>query len=181
MHLFSDPIKDQIYPQVEAVIATPADMQHLRYAYGNSPWGSILSAHCNKGICYLAFADDAQQAFQEMQEEFSWAISWQADENSFDMPMAGSVSVCIWGSSFQQQVWLALLKIPPASSCSYEALALQMGLEAKHARAIGTAVGSNRIAWLIPCHRVMGKQGKLSGFRWGLNRKRMLLRYEQGI
>ena len=84
------------------------------------------------------------------------------------------------GSSFQVRVWRALLEIPPGSLTTYGRLADSLG-QPGAARAVGTAAGSNPIAFLIPCHRVIRETGAISGYRWGVGRKRALLAWEKAV
>ena len=82
------------------------------------------------------------------------------------------------GTEFQHQVWNELQKIPPGKTRTYSEIAENLGRPKSHARAIGTAIGKNTIAVLVPCHRVVGANGKLTGFRWGLTRKQVILDWE---
>lgn len=83
------------------------------------------------------------------------------------------------GTPFQNNVWMALRTIPFGKTCSYGALAERLGYRASSARAVGTACGSNPLALFVPCHRILSAAGRLSGFKWGLARKRTLLTLEQ--
>ncbi|MGB0982941.1 MAG: methylated-DNA--[protein]-cysteine S-methyltransferase, partial [Saprospiraceae bacterium] len=81
---------------------------------------------------------------------------------------------------FEQSIWNELLEIPFGKRCSYSDVATRIGKDAKSSRAVGRAVGQNPIAIIVPCHRVVGKKGNLTGFAWGLDRKSFLLHHEQG-
>ncbi|NNE91560.1 MAG: methylated-DNA--[protein]-cysteine S-methyltransferase, partial [Verrucomicrobiales bacterium] len=89
------------------------------------------------------------------------------------------VGLMMRGTEFQVSVWKKLVKVPRGKTTTYSDLARQLKRPATHARAVGAAVAANTVAVLVPCHRVIGKNGNLSGFRWGVNRKRKLLDWEQ--
>lgn len=84
------------------------------------------------------------------------------------------------GTEFEQSIWNTLLEIPFGERCSYSDVACKIGKDAKSSRAVGRAVGQNPIAIIVPCHRVLGKKGNLTGFAWGVDRKSFLLHHEQG-
>lgn len=85
--------------------------------------------------------------------------------------------LALYGSKWQRQVWRALIAIPPGRTMTYGQIAAQLG-DKNAARAVGTAVGRNPVSWLIPCHRVLGKDGRLTGYHWGVDRKRSMLAWE---
>jgi len=87
------------------------------------------------------------------------------------------VPLALYGTKWQRQVWRALLAIPPGKTTRYGDLAKTV-CSAKAARAVGAAVGRNPISWIIPCHRVLGADGRLTGYHWGVERKRSMLVYE---
>lgn len=97
---------------------------------------------------------------------------WRGARTVFEMPLAPQ------GTPFQKKVWLALLEVPCGETLSYGELAERAGLSAGHGRAVGTAVGSNPISIIIPCHRILARNGTLNGYGGGLNRKARLLEIE---
>jgi len=175
---------------------TPGDYKNgganltLQYGTGQSPFGQVFIAASERGICKLSFVEE-QAGLQELQSE--WPLA-RLEKNSSQaqkiiqqvfekMPLGAlekPLSVLVKGTNFQIQVWRALLKIPQGHLNSYQTIAEQIG-KASASRAVGTAIGSNPIAFLIPCHRVIRGTGELGGYRWGLNRKRHILVWEEWL
>jgi AraC family transcriptional regulator of adaptative response/methylated-DNA-[protein]-cysteine methyltransferase len=156
------------------------------YRFDETPFGKILIANTSKGICWLAFVDEDDAALNELFNQFQGvkfiqqssqmqtaALSWFKPKTK-DLP---TIMLHVKGSDFQLQVWRFLLAIPFGETITYKELADKLGLE-NGARAIGNAVGKNVVAGIIPCHRVLPSNGKLSGYRWGVERKRKLLQWE---
>ncbi len=145
-------------------------------AYIKSPLGWIEIISEKGQIAKIAFCEKAQasdsgcRSLQLACEELKAYFEGNIRVFSFPMQQAGT--------SFQQSVWEALLTIPFGRTCSYLDLALKLG-DSKKVRAVGTANGSNRLAIVVPCHRVIGSNGKLVGYAGGLDRKRWLLNFEQ--
>jgi len=154
----------------------------------DTPFGPARIATTARGTAFLGFADAAGRVAGWPQFREAWrAATWQQDEAA-----AGQVARAIWGvappggrrltlwvhgSNFQIQVWRALLAQATETTLSYEEVARAIG-RPKAARAVGTAVGANPVAWLIPCHHVLRKNGALGGYRWGIERKRAMLAWE---
>ncbi len=158
----------------------------VHYSLAESPFGQLIVASTHKGLCYLAFAESEDQAFEGLKNEFPRATLKQgSDVNqesalrffSRDWTQLPQIKLHLKGTEFQLQVWEALLKIPSAQVATYGTLAAQIG-KPKASRAVGTAIGSNPIAYLIPCHRVIRASGELGGYRWDPLRKRALLAWE---
>jgi AraC family transcriptional regulator of adaptative response/methylated-DNA-[protein]-cysteine methyltransferase len=163
----------------------------LRISYGfhPSPFGECLLAATDRGICGLGFVEAGGRApilrdFQGRWPEAHW------DENArFTQPYISRIfggekrngnrpiTLVLHGTNFQVKVWEALLKIPMGSVVPYEDLAVSV-CSARAARAVGSAVGKNPIAYLIPCHRVIRKAGGIGGYHWGAARKRAMLAWE---
>lgn len=171
---------------------TPAEYQNggknlqINYSFNTSPFGEILVASTAKGICYMAFVSDEIESFKELKNEFPKAI-FQAQRDTiqqnaltifqFDEPVLQKIKLHLKGTQFQIKVWQSLLKIPMGQLSSYGKIAL--ALENKNAsRAVGTAIGSNPVAYLIPCHRVIQASGITTGYRWGSNTKRAIIGWE---
>ena len=168
------------------------DLDRIAVSWLESPLGPVVVAANNKGICLLEFTDRKmlETQFNTLKKLFSCAIV-PGDNNhltqvkeELNAYFAGtlrnfSVPLVYPGSPFQVRVWNQLLAIPYGETCSYEELAQRIG-SASGQRAVGHANGTNRIAILIPCHRVVNKSGKLGGYGGGLWRKQHLLDLEKG-
>lgn len=164
----------------------------IRYGYHSTPFGECLIAVTGRGVCGLSFvrprgrvpaleslakewrnaqiAEDAAGTKRMVQRIFSGSgLGERAAE--------GPLPLLLRGTNFQLKVWEALLAIPAGSVTTYEAIARRIGSPGS-ARAVGTAVGRNPIAYLIPCHRVIRGTGELGGYRWGPGRKRLILACE---
>lgn len=160
----------------------------IRFAVGECSLGSILVAATEKGVCAIFLGDDPDQLTRDLQDRFPNAELVGGDD-SFDTlvarviglieaPKRGlNVDLDIRGTSFQQQVWQALREIPAGATMSYSDIAKRIGAPAA-TRAVAQACASNALAVAIPCHRVVRRDGSLSGYRWGVDRKRVLLERE---
>ncbi|MEM7064477.1 MAG: methylated-DNA--[protein]-cysteine S-methyltransferase [Cyanobacteria bacterium P01_B01_bin.77] len=158
----------------------------IRYGIHETPFGSCLIAITDRGICNLSFLEhtDSTDAAQTLQTEWPNAdisMARQETENMRDLIFQSSYSsplvLHVKGTNFQIQVWQALLKIPFGGLTTYQRLATSIG-KPTAARAIGNAVGRNPVGYLIPCHRVIRGSGEIGGYRWGLDRKTVLLGWE---
>lgn len=157
----------------------------IRFAVGQCSTGAILVAATEKGVCAILLGDDPDNLVRDLEDQFPKAELIGADEG-FELTMAMVVGFIdspgkalglpldVQGTAFQRQVWEALGKIPAGSKMSYSAIAQAIGC-LKAARAVAQACASNTLAVAIPCHRVVRSDGKLSGYRWGVERKRLLL------
>ena len=163
------------------------DME-VRFALGECSLGTILVAASEKGICAISLGSDPEQLLQEFQERFANASrspggedfdAWVASVVGFvETPGVGlSLPLDIRGTAFQQRVWQALTEIPLGTTLSYTELAERVG-SPRAVRAVARACATNTIALAIPCHRVVRSDGSLSGYRWGVERKRALLERE---
>lgn len=161
----------------------------IRFALGESSLGSILVAATEKGICAITLGDDPNVLLKDLQNRFPKAEligadaafeSWVAQVVVLvERPSAGlSLPLDIQGTAFQRRVWEALCTIPCGTTVSYADIATQIG-SPKAVRAVAQACGANKIAVAIPCHRVVRTDGALSGYRWGIERKRDLLEREK--
>jgi len=178
---------------VQCQAATPGEVKSggagltIRYGIEPTPFGNALIGVTERGICGFSFVGEyeAGRAIDELQARWpaarlredpdqSAAIAQRifADSRS-DEPL----HLLIKGTNFQMQVWQALLRVPPGAVTTYGELAQAIGRPSA-ARAVGSAVGSNAIAWLIPCHRVIRQTGVVDGYRWGSDRKRAMLGWE---
>ncbi len=160
----------------------------IRFAIGQCSLGAILVAATTRGLCAILLADDPQSLLDELQQRFPKAELVGADA-SFDRWVAAVVGAVespglgldlpldLRGTAFQQRVWQALRQIPPGTTTSYTDLAQSIGAPTA-VRAVASACASNRLAVVIPCHRVVRTDGQLAGYRWGLDRKRRLIERE---
>jgi AraC family transcriptional regulator of adaptative response/methylated-DNA-[protein]-cysteine methyltransferase len=160
----------------------------IRFAVGECSLGSILVATTDKGICAIFLGDDPDTLVRDLQERFPKAKllggdrdfeQWMAKVVGFvEAPQLGlDLPLDVRGTAFQQRVWQALQKIPAGSTASYTEIARRVGAPTA-VRAVASACASNAIAVAIPCHRVVRTDGALSGYRWGVSRKRALLARE---
>jgi AraC family transcriptional regulator, regulatory protein of adaptative response / methylated-DNA-[protein]-cysteine methyltransferase len=160
----------------------------IRFAVGECSLGSILVAASDKGVCAISFGDEPGTLVRDLQDRFPRArlIGGDADFEQLVAKVVGFVEapkigldlpLDVRGTAFQHRVWAALRHIPPGSTVSYAELAQHIG-EPKAVRAVAGACAANKIAVAIPCHRVVRNDGALSGYRWGVERKRMLLNRE---
>lgn len=161
----------------------------VRYAVAGCPLGRMLVAATARGVCAVYFADTDKELRAELSGEFPAAeISRGGEEfralirktaKLISAPHAAAdLPLDIRGTVFQQRVWRALQQIPPGQTESYSAIAAKIGMP-KAARAVASACAKNSIAAAIPCHRAVGKNGELRGYRWGIQRKQKLLESEK--
>lgn len=158
----------------------------IHYAFAESRFGNLLVASTTKGICHLAFTDDGSGALQRLEQVFPNATFlqrvdlFQQDALSIfrqDWTSVERVRLHLRATPFQLKVWETLLKVPMGELATYGDLAEHIGSPGA-ARAVGTAIGDNPVAFLIPCHRVIQRSGKLGGYRWGATRKAALIGWE---
>jgi AraC family transcriptional regulator, regulatory protein of adaptative response / methylated-DNA-[protein]-cysteine methyltransferase len=167
----------------------------IHYTTTSTPLGQLLVAATAKGICAVTLGASDEELEQRLAEEFPKAIRERVDngrEEWLDAVIARIASELGWSdreapdmppldvaaTAFQWRVWEALTRIPAGTTMSYGELAAELGKPGA-ARAIGQACGSNRLALLVPCHRIVREDGQLGGWRWGVERKRALLEQEE--
>ncbi len=156
----------------------------LRHGFAESPFGRIHAALSPRGLVRLAFVDGRDSAaFLELAEQWPRATIERDDEavasvaRQVFVKRSGRITLAPAGTNFQFKVWQALLELGSRGPTSYSALAQAIG-HANASRAVGQAVGANPVAWLIPCHRVLRRDGTLGGYHWGVERKRAMLAWE---
>ncbi|MEM6821210.1 MAG: methylated-DNA--[protein]-cysteine S-methyltransferase [Verrucomicrobiota bacterium] len=162
----------------------------IHYGIAPSPLGDCLIAESDRGICHLSFHDQitSKQAGKILQTEWPNASRSLSNSKAADLasmifiPKSKDISIRAWvrGSDFQIRVWRALVEIPFGSCKSYGQLAKDIKAPAA-ARAVGTAIGANSLAYIIPCHRVIRETGVIGNYRWGSTRKRALLAWEHSV
>jgi AraC family transcriptional regulator, regulatory protein of adaptative response / methylated-DNA-[protein]-cysteine methyltransferase len=157
----------------------------IRFAVGECSLGSILVARSEKGVCAIQFADDPEALVRDLQDRFPRArlIGGDADFEKLVARVVGFIEapgigfdlpLDVRGTAFQQRVWAALRKIPAGATASYAEVAQSIGAP-KAVRAVAGACAANALAVAIPCHRIVRSDGALSGYRWGVERKRALI------
>lgn len=159
---------------------------HIEYSYSGSPFGSLLIASTLKGICHLAFIENKKEALSDLIKRFPKAnfreLSNQTHQQiatvfDTDYSKIQQIKLHLKGTDFQLKVWEALLKIPIGRLSSYGQIAKEIA-HPNASRAVGTAIGSNPIAYLIPCHRVIQSGGLMGGYMWGTTRKTAIIGWE---
>jgi AraC family transcriptional regulator of adaptative response/methylated-DNA-[protein]-cysteine methyltransferase len=158
----------------------------INYSYAESPFGNILVASTAKGICYMAFTEDEQKSLADLQGHFPNAQIKQmvdlAQQNALyifthDWSKLNQIKLHLKGTDFQLKVWETLLKIPMGELSTYGSIAQKIE-NPNASRAVGTAIGSNPVAFLIPCHRVIQSSGVFGGYMWGPTRKTAIIGWE---
>jgi AraC family transcriptional regulator of adaptative response/methylated-DNA-[protein]-cysteine methyltransferase len=158
----------------------------INYSFAASPFGSLIVASTTKGVCYMAFQEDVTLALENLRFRFPNAgIQPKVDslqQNALlifknDWSKLSEIKLHLRGSDFQLKVWESLLKIPMGKLATYGAIANQIGSPSA-SRAVGTAIGSNPVAFLIPCHRVIQSSGIHGGYMWGPTRKAAIIGWE---
>ena len=162
----------------------------IEYGGADTPFGHMVCGQTSRGVCHLAFTAQPGRAAAAAELRAAWpaaALHWnpaaaqQLAEQLWpvaDSAQRSAITLHVRGTNFQLRVWRALLELAPAEGTSYGELARRIRHEGA-ARAVGSAVGANPVAWLIPCHRVLRAGGILGDYHWGPERKRSMLAWEQ--
>lgn len=168
---------------------TPAEYKNggknlqINFSYAESPFGNLIVASTSKGICYMAFEEDEISALTQLKKHFMNAQFQQKldliQQHALfifqnDWSKLGQIKLHLKGTSFQLKVWETLLKIPMGQLSTYGYIASKIG-NANASRAVGTAIGNNPVAFLIPCHRVIQSSGNFGGYMWGNTRKTAII------
>lgn len=171
---------------------TPAEYKNsgknlsINYCFFDTLFGKIIIGSTDRGICYLAFEEDPLQAIAKLQNDFPLSELLHREDElqlsalrffSFDWDHLSQLKLHLKGTDFQLKVWNALLRIPMGRLSTYGSIANEISND-KAARAVGTAIGSNPVAFLIPCHRVIQSSGLIGGYMWGLTRKSAIIAWE---
>ncbi len=159
---------------------------YVNYSFAESPFGKMIVASTEKGICHMSFMEDAQLAFNELKSRFPNAHYQQLLDKhqqdglfifQHDWSKLDQIKLHLNGTPFQLKVWETLLKIPMGSLVTYGDIAQKIE-KPNASRAVGTAIGNNPVAFLIPCHRVIQSTGKIGGYMWGNTRKTAIIGWE---
>jgi AraC family transcriptional regulator of adaptative response/methylated-DNA-[protein]-cysteine methyltransferase len=165
----------------------------LTVYYGFHPalFGTALVMATDRGLCGLAFADPGEEKAAVADMRSRWPRATYAEDSARTAPLCARIfdkklwredrplRVVLIGTDFEVRVWETLLRIPMGRATTYSDIAKHIG-NPKAPRAVGAAVGKNPISFVVPCHRVIGKSGELTGYHWGLTRKRAMLGWEAG-
>lgn len=174
-----------------AATRKPKPADSIRFGTGKCSLGQVLVASTEKGVCCILLGDDPAEMLANLQDRFPTARIFGGDADHakrvaevidcLEAPRAVfGLALDAKGTPFQQLVWQALREIPAGSTVSYATIAERIG-SPKSVRAVAGACAANPIAIAIPCHRVVRSDGNLSGYRWGIERKRALLLRERTI
>lgn len=171
---------------------TPAEYKNggqkllINYSFMASPFGEMVVASTEKGICHMAFIEDKNEGKEVLKKRFPNAV-YRLESNAMqeqaalifqqDWTQLNSIKLHLKGTPFQLKVWETLLKVPMGRLATYGTIAHQIG-KTKASRAVGTAIGSNPVAFLIPCHRVIRASGESKGYMWGNTRKSAIIGWE---
>ncbi len=174
---------------------TPAEYKNcgkelnIHYFFYGSPFGKLIMASTTKGICYITFEEDESIALNNLREKFPNAVyHHKMDENQQrallifrkDWNSLPTIKLHLKATPFQLKVWETLLKIPIGKLSTYQSIAKQIG-NPNASRAVGTAIGQNPIAYIIPCHRVIQSTGNIGGYMWGSVRKTAIIGWEAAV
>ena len=147
-------------------------LHYCRFCY---EFGEMLVARSDKGVCFAGFFDDHQTGVEELKMRFQYAdLFEQVFDNPFDK---GECTLHLWGTDFQLSVWKALLFVEKGTTATYSDIARLIG-KPRALRAVGTAVGKNPVAVVIPCHRIICSDGNIGNYHYGSDIKRLLLKTE---
>jgi AraC family transcriptional regulator, regulatory protein of adaptative response / methylated-DNA-[protein]-cysteine methyltransferase len=163
----------------------------ISYGFHPSPFGTALVMATERGLAGLAFADPGEEGAALADMRSRWPKANYVDDKARTAVLARRIfdpklwradrplRVVLIGTDFEVRVWEALLRIPMGRATTYSDIAVKLGAT-KAARAVGAAVGKNPVSFVVPCHRVLGKSGDITGYHWGLTRKRAMLGWEAG-
>ena len=176
---------------------SPGEWKHggngmmLRYGFHPSPFGTAIVMATSRGLAGLAFADPGEEQAALADMKGRWSNATYVEDYLSTAPLAQRIFVPkLWrsdqplrvvliGTDFEVRVWETLLKIPMGKAVSYSDIANKISAP-KASRAVGAAVGKNPVSFVVPCHRALGKDGKLTGYHWGITRKQAILGWEAG-
>jgi AraC family transcriptional regulator of adaptative response/methylated-DNA-[protein]-cysteine methyltransferase len=188
---FSSPSRlHDLFISIEGM--TPAEYKNggkdlsINFSFAESPFGNLLVASTAKGVCFMAFVEDERKALETLKQKFPNAIFQRKldlmQQNALfifqnDWSKLPQIKLHLKGTDFQLKVWETLLKIPMGQLSTYSSIANKIGAP-NASRAVGTAIGNNPIAFLIPCHRVIQSTGTFGDYMWGNTRKTAIIGWE---
>lgn len=158
----------------------------INHSFAESPFGNLIVASTDKGVCHMAFSDEKDGGLNVLKQKFPNAQFNQMTDKfqqdalfifNKDWENLDKIKLHLTGTPFQLKVWEALLKIPTGALCTYGDIASKIG-KPNATRAVGTAIGKNPIAFLIPCHRVIQSTGGIGNYMWGSTRKKAIIGWE---
>lgn len=161
----------------------------VRCGFTDSPFGRALVATTSRGVCHLVFVETGREPEALRQLEDRWPDATLERDDAHALTLAreiwhgdgrGAVQVSTGGTNFQLKVWQALVDLGGQATTTYTNVARRVGSRSGM-RAVGNAVGANQVAWLIPCHSVLRKDGSLGGYHWGEDRKRAMLAWRSVV
>ncbi len=170
---------------------TGGDGLTIYYGFHPSAFGTALVMATGRGLCGLAFADAGEERASLDDMRRRWPRANFVEDSARTAPLTARIfdkklwradqplRVVLIGTDFEVRVWQTLMRIPMGKATTYSDIAGNIG-SPKAARAVGAAVGKNPISFVVPCHRVLGKSGELTGYHWGINRKHAMLGWEAG-
>jgi len=180
-------LPNRIFVKINSVSKTNWKKKSIiSYSFFSSPFGKIAVASMPQGICYAGYAITYKDTLRELRERFP-TNTFRPNKNkqhehieklfAGDWKKGKKLTLYVKGTEFQLKVWNALLQIPAGTMTTYGKIATAIGFP-KAQRAVGTTIGKNPILYIIPCHRVIAQNGKMSGFYWGIDKKLELLSVE---
>lgn len=169
---------------------TDSEYRNLNIDYGfySTPVGEILIASTVRGICCIELADDRDEALQLLCKRFSKSLQRMHRTEFHDLALrffsknerrsSDEIVLHLYGTDFQIEVWRALLDVPFGETSTYSDIAKAID-NSRALRAVGTAIGRNPVAILVPCHRILRSDGGIGGYYWGIEKKKILLEWEK--
>ena len=174
--------------RIERMTDTEYRNLNIDYGFYNTPVGELLVASTSRGICCIEFADDRDEALQLLCKRFAKSFQQMCRTEFHDFALcffckdghlaSDEIVLHLYGTDFQIKVWRALLEIPFGKTSTYSEIAKSIN-NPRALRAVGTAIGRNPVAVIIPCHRVLRTDGGIGGYYWGVGKKKMLLEWEK--
>ncbi len=182
-----------MHPPIQVQALTPQEYRHkganidIIYGFHDTPFGECMIANTPRGICMLDFVDDNREFILERLHS-KWVNAHIQQDQNLTAPLAVSLfkfgakpaKILLSGTPFQLKIWNLLLQIPFGQQNTYTSIAQQIH-QPKAARAVGSAIAQNHIAYLIPCHRVLRTDGGLANYKWSINRKKQLIEWEKTV
>lgn len=177
------------FVSIEEMTSYESGNLSINYSIVESPFGKVFIASTHKGVCIMEFSDVEEESCRRLQSGFPNAVIIEKSDafqlaalSVFDKDMYGQkeIRLHLKGTDFQLKVWDALLHIPFGKTVSYADIASYIG-NSKACRAVGSAIGDNPVALIIPCHRVIRSDGKTGNYRWGTDLKIAIIRWESSF